>query len=233
MSEAGLGFMYGPPEPYNLRALLRAGAVLVGFVQRHIRPLGPKVLGLSLGPGVGGRLIERLLRPRVSRLRLARLEERPDRRIDALFAAQAAAPETARQVLPVYDSAYYAWRFSRSPRRVQQPVLLLDGERPAGVAAVERESGRAALAGVVCPVEQRGQVYGGLLDLCRSADAVLLQAHVPARALELFLYGHGFLPRGRKPFQVQAVPGHPDRALLLSPGAWCYQWGDGDGDHVF
>ena len=42
-----VGFMFGPPEPHNLKALLRAGASLVGSVQRFVRPLTWTGLGAA------------------------------------------------------------------------------------------------------------------------------------------------------------------------------------------
>src|SRR6185369_10435684 len=35
----GLSFMFGPPEPNNLRALLTAGSTITGAVRRYARPL--------------------------------------------------------------------------------------------------------------------------------------------------------------------------------------------------
>lgn len=231
MEEGPVEFMYGPPEPHNLRALLHAGSAQVGWATRYRRAFGPAGLGHFSRrlPAVLGPAAAWLLRPPRSALRLAPLGDRPDARVDRIFRA---AVDEGAQVLPVRDAAYYAWRFGRSPSGRQQPVLLCDGAQPLAAAVIERKDGHAALIDVLCPRRARRRVLRGLLHACQDREAVQIQVHTPSLGWQAALFGLGFLPRQRKPFQVQLRPGHPDRALLLRPAAWDYQWGDGDIDHV-
>ncbi len=234
MREAGIDFMYGPPEPHNLRALISAGAKVVGEVRRYARPVGAAGLGKRVPHGgMLARLAEPVLRPRRSPLHVVPLMDRPDSKLEEVLAEMTAEAAARKLVAPVYDSAYYTWRFFRSPRRAQRPVLVLDGARPVGVVAIERSGGRAALIGFLCPEARLRHFLRGLLDNCRGEDTVYLQIHTPAPALQLRLLSLGFVSRGRKAFQVHAPPDHPDREVLVKPSAWRYQWGDGDGDQLF
>lgn len=224
-----VSFMFGPPEPHNLKALLRAGASVVGAVQRFVRPLSWDGLGAPAAR-FGGALrapVSWLLAPRRSRLRLEPLGDSPDARVDRVWEATLDATAGHTRVIPVRDARFYAWRFGRA-NVPQRGHLVLDGTTPIAAVAIERRGAQAAIVDVTAPPRYRARAYRAILDACRGADAVHVQIHVPSPQEVALLASAGFVPRGRKPFQVQAGASHPEREALLRPRAWRYMWGDGD-----
>ncbi len=231
MRDGEVAFMFGPPEPNNLKALVKAGARVTGAVQRFTRPLTARGLGrLSGHAGPLTPLLDFVLKPRSSRLRAVPLGDRPDPRVDRLFEEMLA--ERRHAVTPVRDAAFYAWRFAASPSRVEHAFLLLDRDAPRAVVAVERSLGAAALIDVVAPLRRRLAAHAAVAHLCRGDDTLHVQVHVPAPRERALLVASGFLPRSTKAFQVQVPEDHPQAATLTRPDAWQYMWGDGDVDHV-
>jgi hypothetical protein len=228
-----LAFMFGPPEPNNLRALLQAGATLTGSVRRYTRPL--RIDGL----GTRGARFGAVLRPLAtifsapeSRLSVEPMRTPFDPRVDVVWRSLLECGESARRVLPVRDASYYAWRFGSDAPGRQRGFVVLDGAAPIAVAALERARSRAAIVDVTCrPLALRG-VVRALLQACGDADAVDIQIHVPSPMMETALASLGFVPRGTKPFQVQSKPSFEHHGLVTTPRAWHYTWGDGDVDHV-
>jgi hypothetical protein len=230
--DAGLSCMFGPPEPANLRALLRAGSVVTGAVRRYARPLSARALGARAArlPFVG--VLDWLLRPRPSELHTEKLGSALDPRVDMVWDATRRAAERKNEVVPVADAAFYAWRFGLSAGGRQEGVLVLDKDQPVGVAALERRGGRSAIVDVSCPRASFRRVVRALVVSLAATDAVDIQIHIPCRARELALHTLGFVPRGTKPFQVQLRGSDKAQALLTRPAAWKYMWGDGDLEHV-
>jgi GNAT superfamily N-acetyltransferase len=233
--DSGLSFMFGPPEPANLRSLLQAGAVVTGAVRRYARPMSARLLG-RYAPGRRlGRLVDWFLSPGVSRLRVEKLGSTPDPRVDVVWSATRRSMPRRGEVVPVANAAFYAWRFGVPAGGRQEGVLILDGEQPLGVAALERRGGRGAIVDVTSPVASfRRVVHSLLCSLGQRGqmDAADIQIHIPSRTRELALYSLGFVPRQTKLFQVQLRTSDPAQALLTRPDAWKYMWGDGDLDHV-
>lgn len=230
--DAGLSFMFGPPEPANLRALVRAGAVVTGSVRRYTRPLKARVLGRVASVAIGG-VLDWLLRPRESELRIERLGVAADPRVDMVWDATQRSVECQGEVVPVADAAFYAWRFGLSAGGHQEGVLVFDKDQPLGVAAVERHGGRGAIVDVTCPRASFRRVVRALVTSLVDTDAVDIQVHIPCRARELALHTLGFVPRETKPFQVQRQDKDSTQALVIRPHAWKYMWGDGDLDTSF
>ncbi|HWL86053.1 MAG TPA: GNAT family N-acetyltransferase [Polyangiaceae bacterium] len=234
-----VSFMFGPPEPNNLKGLLRAGASLVGHVQRFVRPLGAAGFGaraarwnMPLAKTVPW--TSWLLSPRKTKLRLLELGDRPDARVDHIWQRTVDALAGTEQVVPVRDATFYAWRFgsgngngNREKKR-QCGYLVLDGEEPVAAVALEREDGRVGIIDVTAPPRSLMRAYRAILDACRDADAVHVEVHTPAPWLQAMLFSLGFLPRARKPFQVHVGPHHPAHDALIRPEMWRYMWGDGD-----
>jgi GNAT superfamily N-acetyltransferase len=228
-----LSFMFGPPEPHNLKALLRAGAALTGSVQRFVRPLNWAGLGTD-APRLARPLrgpISYLFAPRRTRLRLEALGQEPDARVDRVWEETLDATAGRERIIPVRDALFYAWRFGRQSVP-QNGYVVLEGGTPIAVCALERRGAQAAICDVTSPLRYRARAYRAILDACRGSDSVHTQIHVPATRERALLHALGFIPRTRKPFQVQVGPYHPEREALLRPKSWRYMWGDGDVTHV-
>jgi hypothetical protein len=234
--DTNLSFMFGPPEPANLKALLQAGAVVTGAVRRYARPLRARILGRHATRAALGRVLDGLLAPGRSNLRVEPLGPAPDPRVQTVWDATRRGMLREGEVVPVADAAFYAWRFGPSAGGRQQAVLVLDGDRPVGVGALERSGVRGAIVDVTCPRATFRRVVHALLGSLCEMDAVDIQIHVPCRTRELALLSLGFIPRQTKPFQVQLRPDEartePGRSLLTRPEAWKYMWGDGDLEHI-
>ncbi len=225
----GLSFMFGPPEPNNLRALLQSGANIIGGVRRFVRPLKTRSLTRRRLPGLVTDTLDSLLRAPASRLKVELLgDERnePDPRVDEVWRAAATEPRVAHDVVPVRDAAFYAWRFGST--LPQRGFIITEDGRPIGCAALERLAGHVAVVDITCTSKRFKRVLGAILSACKGDDAVSVQIHVPSRRKELSLLASGFVPREEKPFQVQLPGDHANHATLTRPSAWHYMWGDGD-----
>lgn len=227
-----LSFMFGPPEPDNLRALLRAGATLTGSVRRYVRALSARGLG-RLGARVPlACAASWLLRARPSELRVEKLRAPSDPRVQSVWQATEEAPELRGQVVPIADAEFYAWRFGDPAAARQVGVVVLDRDEPIGVAALERSDRTVMIVNVTCPPASFRRVVRAILASLTGADAVAIEIHAPSPRRELALRTLGFWPRGQKQFQVHVPQSHPAKELLTRGSAWNFMPGDGDVSHL-
>jgi len=208
MQEEGIEAMFGPPEPYNLRALERAGARIVTHVRRYARP----------------KLVQNLLRPFARRTVHLEAITGHDKRVDEVFSRVA----DDRLVIPVRDAAFYAWRFVSSPAGRQRAFVVNEHEKPVGLCVLEPRSGRVAVVDLFAAPADYGRILRALASTSEALSMVVqLNERGPGAAK---LAGAGFFPRERKPFQVLAR--HDATPALLDASRWYYTWGDGDLDQV-
>jgi hypothetical protein len=220
MRGAGVELMYGPPEPHNLRALVRVGSQIVSRVRRYVRILNPR----SWGP-IGSRMAV-LLRPRSSRATIEPISG-TDPRVLSLW-------ERARRDLPispVRDAAFYAWRFEPCPSGAQRPFLVMDGGRAIAACALERNGARSLIVDFVAPREAWSASIGAILHALRDDEVVQIKLNEKG-PLAGELTRHGFIPREAKPFQVLAASDDWQASLLYRASSWFYTTGDGDVDRV-
>ncbi|MEO6574608.1 MAG: hypothetical protein ABIP89_12265, partial [Polyangiaceae bacterium] len=107
----GLSFMFGPPEPNNLRALLQSGATIVGGVRRFTRPFTARGIARRRIPPVLASALDSIMGARSSRLKVEALGGGLDPRVDEVWRATSLERRVARDVVPIRDAAHYAWRF--------------------------------------------------------------------------------------------------------------------------
>jgi len=213
MAKEGVEFMYGPPEPHNLKALLRAGSRLVGEVRRYARM-----------PGLHRALVS------LSRLAFRRLRLEPLSGLDARVAAVWERVAAFARVSPVRDPTQYAWRFGATPSGRQRGYALVEGGRPLALCALERRGDAVAIVDLFAPPERYVEAARAVAD---AADArhVYVQLSANGRGASA-LWRAGFVPRDRKAFQVLAATDDPDAAALFGADSWYYTWADGDVDEV-
>lgn len=232
--DARLSFMFGPPEPNNLKALLQAGARLTGAVRRYRRPLGITSLGrlgVALEPARG--IVERLLEPKSPGLTLVPLGGQPDPRVDDVWHRVSAAIARDGGVSPVRDATFYAWRFGLAPTKGTRAFLALkDGAAIGAFAVYKCNDGPAGIVDVTCTPHRLRSVLRAALHACRGASSVDIQIHVPSPHFEATLLSLGFVPRAKKAFQVQSNDMCVSRESITRASAWHYMWGDGDVDDV-
>lgn len=210
MREEGLGFMFGPPEPANLRALQRAGSRVVTRVRQLVRPA-------LLHP------LSRLIGRSTSRLEPIETV----RPADLLDFVESAGEDY--RILPERDVAHYAWRYASSPSRVQRAFALMDGARIRAVCALERHGDEVGVVDLLAP---RADLVSALWSLTRCCGPHRMRIQVNERGPFIApLVMSGFIPRGSKPFQVFAVD-EREASSLFDASGWHYTWGDGDVDMV-
>lgn len=220
---AGVELMYGPPEPANLAALVKAGSKVVCQLRRFVRPLDPRRLGAFAAP-FGA--LRRLFGAPQSRLRVQPMP--PDaRRLDALWAESV----SDLPIAPVRDASYYAWRYGRCPSGRQRHYLVTDGGRPVAACALERDGERTVILDLLAPRRFWHRALDAVLAFCRDDAAVEVRLNERG-PLASALVLHGFVPRDRKAFQVLVDDAHPQAAALRKPGGWFYTTGDGDVERV-
>ncbi len=212
MKSEGVDVMFGPPVPNNLRALERAGSVVVAHVRRYVRPAW----------------LHTALRP-LSRLRVgrdARLDPITDaaRHIEAIFERTA----DPSYVIAVRDAAFFKWRFADNPSSVQRAYVVKHEGRVVGVCVLERKDKHVAIVDLVAPTEHYARALQVAL-LASDASSFVLQLNEQGPFANELL-GAGLLPRERKPFQVMATTNQEPN--IFDASRWYYTWGDGDLDRV-
>lgn len=224
MSEDGIELMYGPPEPHNLAALLRAGSQIVCQLRRFVRPLDIRKWA-GLGPALSP--LRGWLAPKRSALRLRPFLPDDGQRLDRLW--ERVAPDLT--VAPVRDASFYAWRFAGSPSGRQRAYLVLDGNDVIGACALERDGARTVILDIVAPRRAASLVVSAITWFCRHDVAVEVRLNERGPVAS-HLWRQGFVPRDRKAFQVMVSDHHPRVDELRRPQAWYYTTGDGDLDTV-
>jgi hypothetical protein len=240
MREAGVDFMYGPPVPNNLAALLKAGSTLVGEYRRWVRPLNTRASlcgNSSRGPrplvarmiGVPLRLLDRMGR---SSVRGFTVDETATfgEEFDELF--ERVAP--THTIAGVRDSGYLTWRYA-APRR-QVPLAVRHHNKLVGLVVIEMDQERAALVDVFTSTDAASTDVALRLAMeyavargCYSIEVNATERGPVARRLARF----GYICRGARGFQVAVSPIDDQASVLVTPSAWHLMEADKDLDSVF
>lgn len=241
MREGGVDFMYGPPVPNNLAALLKAGSTLVGDYRRWVRPLS------------GGGACVRACAARRSRPLLTRMIGVPLRLLDHMGrgSTRGFTVEEVRhfgiefdhlfeRVAPTHtiacvrDRAYLAWRYT-APRR-QVPLALRRGDQLVGLVVMEMDQDRAFLVDVFTASDAASTDVALRLAMqyaaghgCFSIEVNATERSPVARRLARL----GYIARGARGFQVAASPGDGQVGVLLASDSWHLMEADKDLDTVF
>jgi len=242
MRERGVDFMYGPPTPNNLGALVKAGSHLVTNYKRWVRPLtsrGAYRAAFSRVPTKGEAQLASI--PIMVLDRLTRTDARGftvdeiftfGNEFDVLF-AQAAAGHT---VACSRDSEYLEWRYSSAPTRRQTPLAVRRDGELVGFLALEKAGEAAAIADLFSAPELK--VMDAILQLaieyatasgCSTLEVSLAQDSALARRLRR----HGFIGREERGFQVAVQKNDPQVAALICADSWHFCEADQDMDRVF
>jgi hypothetical protein len=240
MRGGGVDFMYGPPVPNNLAALLKAGSTLVSEYRRWVRPLDGGVSVVAsfygrTGPlaakviGVPLRLLDRVGR---SAMRDYSMEEvaRFGVEFDQLF--ERVAP--THTIACVRDSRYLTWRYA-APRQ-QLPLAVRRHGELVGLVVMEMDQERAALVDVFTSADAASTDIALRLamDYAASRGCFSIEAHATERSpVARRLARLGYILRGARGFQVAANPLDPQLDVLTSPDSWHLMEADKDLDSVF
>ncbi|HKP11669.1 MAG TPA: GNAT family N-acetyltransferase [Blastocatellia bacterium] len=239
MRRAGIGFMYGPPTPNNLGALVKAGSRLVTSYRRWVRPLtshGAYQSAFSRVPtriearlaGLPILMLDQLTKSDARGFTVGEVFEFGDE-FNSLFAA--AAP--THPVVCVRDRRYLAWRY----RSGNQKALAVrrDGEL-VGFTTIEKSGHEAAIMDIFCPNDAR--LTDALLRLvieyatawgCTRLQLCMTEGCAMARRL----LRHGFIAREERGFQVAVGETDEQAATLLAPTSWHLTEADQDLESIF
>ncbi|MFL6277361.1 MAG: GNAT family N-acetyltransferase [Blastocatellia bacterium] len=239
MREAGIEFMYGPPTPNNLGALVKAGSHLVTSYRRWVRPLTshgvyqaafsrvPTKLGARLA-GLPILMLDQLTKSDAHGFTVSEVFDFGDE-FDALFATAAA----THPVACVRDRAYLAWRY-RSGR--QTALAVRRAGELVGFFTIEKSGNEAAIMDIFSPNDPR--LIDALLRLlieyatqwgCARLELCMTEGGAVARRL----LRHGFIARDERGFQVAVADRDAQAALLRAPSSWHLTEADQDLETVF
>lgn len=239
MREAGIEFMYGPPTPNNLGALVKAGSHLVTSYRRWVRPLtshGAYQAAFSRVPsrfeaqlaGLPIRMFERLTRSDARGFTVSEVFEFTDE-FDALFAAAAA----THKVACMRDRSYLKWRYQSGNQTV---LAVRRAGELVGFFAIEKSGHEAAIMDIFSPNDAR--LIDALLRLmieyatawgCARLELSMTEGCAMARRL----LRHGFIARDERGFQVAVSEKDAQASTLLASSAWHLTEADQDLETVF
>lgn len=242
MRERGVDFMYGPPTPNNLGALVKAGSHVVTNYKRWVRPLtsrGAYRAAFSRVPTkVQAQLVhipivvlDRLTRSDVRGFTLHEVYDFGDE-FDAMFETAAAAHTVACS----RDSRYLAWRYFAAPARRQIPLAVRRDGELVGFLALEETGEFAAIADLFSAPDTR--LMDAILQLAiehamAAGCSVLETSFSQGCALARRLLRHGFIGREERGFQVALQSDDPQADALISGESWHFTEADQDMDRVF
>jgi len=225
MHHNDIGCMYGAPGAMNVTPLKHGGSREVGHVARWVRPLRGAALGLAKAPF--DRLVRGILRPRF----VPYLDpmSRFDPRVDEVW--QAFAPTV--RLTAIRDASFYTWRFLEAPSHREPAFVIVRGNRPIGVCALELMGGGHTMR-IVDLIAVPGQWHACLSAITRHAAET--EAHtvdiklmaVDGRRRQM--WRAGFMERDSKPFLV-VIPPDGDRRFV-DPMRWFYCGADSDLDSL-
>jgi len=248
MHARGVDFMYGPPRPNNLSALLKAGSNDVTVFRRWTRPLTGAAAMRSAAldiPAIGKdalaavadvalRVLDRATRPTAGRAawtleRLAAFGPEITRCLDGVARSYC--------TVPVRDAAWLAWRYLEGPSRTQLPYAVKRAGELVGFVALEALGGRGVVIDVGVPSDRESldATIELVLAEARALGCETLDASFTAAApIAARLRHRGFVGREAHGFQVALGTGNETpRAALLDASAWTFSNGDKDTDSVF
>ena len=242
MRERGVDFMYGPPTPNNLGALVKAGSHLVTSYKRWVRPLtsrGAYRAAFSRVPTKGQAqlahipimVFDRLTKSDASGFTVEEVYEFGVE-FDVMFERAAA----RHKVACVRMRDYLAWRYLDTPAHRQTPLAIRHGGELVGVVAIERAGEFAAIADLFSAPDAK--IMDAILQLAidyagAAGCSVLEMSTTQDSALARRLRRHGFIGREERGFQVAVGNDDPQIGALINAQSWHFTEADQDMDRVF
>lgn len=242
MRAGGVDFMYGPPTPNNLGALVKAGAHLVTNYKRWVRPLtsrGAYRAAFSRVPTKGQAqlahipimVLDRLTRSDARGFALEEVCNFGDE-FDAMFERAAA----AHIVTCGRDSAYLTWRYQAAPARRQTPFAVRRDGELVGFLALEQADEFAAIADLFSAPDSKliDAILQLAIDHATATGCSSLETSITRdSALGRRLLRHGFIGREERGFQVAVGEDDPQADALCGAESWHFTEADQDMDRVF
>jgi len=241
MKQHGVDFMFGPPRPNNLEALLKAGSYLVTTFRRFTRPLSgkaayralfkstpPRVLGPM--PDLSLRVFDRITGPSLRGWTLEPVTAFGEE-FDRLF-------ERARGEYPIIgvrDRVFLTWRYLEGQTRAQKPYALRCRGELLGLVAFERDGDRMVLCeayGAGGPETTDAAIELALREATAQGASNMDIEVTVGSPLAARLKRRGFVARDEHGFQLCIAPGDDQELRLRTPAGWHFVDGDKDMDTV-
>jgi hypothetical protein len=236
--------MFGAPAEANISPLRSSGSCAISELVRYVRPLSagallpravlarraldrlPRPLRLPPLPRLLDPLVRPLLGMRGAGARLDPMREE-DPRVDEVWAMT----RRELQIATVRDSTYYQWRFLRAPSNVQHAYVVLEGQRPIALCALQERAGRLHIVDLCAPASAWGAALAAIGRTAGDLAALeisLLREQGRARAL----WRRGFIAREGHTYLVVTPEGSRRRDALNDAHKWVYMGGDSDVDRL-
>jgi GNAT superfamily N-acetyltransferase len=242
MRERGVDFMYGPPTPNNLGALVKAGSHLVTNYRRWVRPLtsrGAYRAAFARVPTKGQAhiasipimVLDRLTKSDSKGFTLEEISSFGDE-FDAMF-EHAAGEHT---VVCSRNSEYLAWRYLEAPAHRQTPLAVRRKGELVGFVALERAGEFAAIADLFSAPDPKliDPILQLAIEYAQAAGCSILETSgTQDSAFSKRLRRHGFIGREERGFQVAVQSNDPDLDVLIHSESWHFTEADQDMDRVF
>ena len=242
MRAGGVEFMYGPPTPNNLGALVKAGSRIVTGYRRWVRPLtsrGAYRAAFSRVPtrfearlaGLPIMVLDRLTRTDATGFALEQVYEfKPE--FSEMFNRAAA----THPVICSRDRQYLDWRYNQAPSMRQIPLAVKREGEVVGFVALEKAGEYAAIADLFCSDDSKliDRVAQLVIEYATAAGCSSLEISMTEGcAAASRLRRHGFIGRDERGFQVAASDDDPQFGVLVDACSWHFTEADQDLSTVF
>jgi hypothetical protein len=237
MRACGIDFMYGPPTPNNLGALVKAGSHVVTGYRRWVRPLTGFAAYRAAFARVPSRFEVSLARlPMMVLDRLTKTDAtgfaiEPVECFGSEFDCLLEQAQATHPIVCARDRHYLAWRYFGPPTRRQVPLAVRSTGCLVGFIALEIAGESAVVADLFTANDAR--VIDAALQLvmdyasaanCSSLEISLAQGSAIARRLRR----HGFIGRDERGFQVALSNDDEQIDVLLGASSWHFTEADQD-----
>ena len=241
MANAGIDFMYGPPLPNNLRALVKAGAKEVGQYRRFTKFLTGKAAAEKLPSRMqilhpvvelGQRVFEKgwsVAAMGYSLVPINQFGSEYDKSVDW---------HGKEDINPIRDAEFLNWRYVvPREKKVHSFALQKSGEL-IGLAVLEIGNGEAVVVDLFCKNGKEGShERAGLFLLGQRAKklgATIVNFYgTHGSTPQGLLRAQGYFPRESRGFQVTLAEGSPFESTLLQAERWWFCEGDKDSPTSF
>lgn len=242
MGEHNVDFMYGPPNPNNFAALIKAGSHEVTQFKRFVRPLQGSSVYRFAFDRAPSKLEERLaglpikLLDRVTKVDARGLTLDPVTEFSEEFDVMFGDADTSKGIVLVRDSQYLTWHYLQGTARKQIPFAIRCDGKLVGLTALEFCNGHAAIVELFTPGDVKLLDVTLQLLLSKAAEMgceILEISCTPNGLTASRLQRLGFMGRSERGFQVAVAENDSQLPALLNPEKWNFLAADQDMDSFF
>jgi hypothetical protein len=242
MHEYGVDFMYGPPNPNNFAALIKAGSHGVTQFKRFVRPLQGSSVYRFAFDRTPSKLEERIaglpikLLDRVTKVDASGLMLEPVCEFSEEFDVMFAEADTSTGIVLVRDSKYLTWHYLQGTSRKQIPFAIRCDGKLVGLTALEFADDHAAIVELftIGDVKLLDATLQLLLSKAAAMGCAILEIScTPDGLVASRLQRLGFMGRSERGFQVAVAEDDQQLKTLLNAENWNFLAADQDMDSFF